>query len=65
MGRLSIVRGCLDCFQEDFISGSEKLNYLKDLKASYGKNGNQGLDPYQTLARVGPVVMMWPFAMIW
>jgi len=27
------------------------LNYLK-IKASYGKNGNQGLDPYQTLARV-------------
>ena len=37
--------------EEDFISGSEKLNYLK-FKASYGKNGNQGLDPYQTLARV-------------
>ncbi|MCM4172316.1 SusC/RagA family TonB-linked outer membrane protein [Arenibacter sp. TNZ] len=37
--------------EEDFISGSEKLNYLK-IKASYGKNGNQGLDPYQTLARV-------------
>lgn len=37
--------------EENFISGSEKLNYLK-IKASYGKNGNQGLDPYQTLARV-------------
>ncbi len=37
--------------EEDFISGFEKMNYLK-LKASYGKNGNQGLDPYQTLARV-------------
>ncbi|WP_339710621.1 TonB-dependent receptor [uncultured Kriegella sp.] len=37
--------------EESFISGFEKMNYLK-LKASYGKNGNQGLEPYQTLARV-------------
>lgn len=37
--------------EEDFMKGIDKLNYLK-LKASYGKNGNQGLQPYQTLARV-------------
>lgn len=37
--------------EEDFMSGLEKLTYLK-IKASYGKNGNQGLSPYQTLARV-------------
>lgn len=37
--------------EEGFMSGSDKLNYLK-IKASYGKNGNQGLSPYQTLARV-------------
>lgn len=37
--------------EEDFISGIDKLSYLK-LKASYGKNGNQGLSPYQTLAQV-------------
>lgn len=37
--------------EENFLSGFEKLNYLK-IKASYGKNGNQGLDPYQTLATV-------------
>ena len=37
--------------EEDFMKGIDKLNYLK-IKASYGKNGNQGLQPYQTLARV-------------
>ncbi|MDO6605198.1 SusC/RagA family TonB-linked outer membrane protein [Arenibacter palladensis] len=37
--------------EEDFVSGLEKLNYMK-IKASYGKNGNQGLAPYQTLAQV-------------
>jgi len=37
--------------EEDFLSGFESLDYLK-IKASYGKNGNQGLAPYQTLARV-------------
>jgi TonB-linked SusC/RagA family outer membrane protein len=37
--------------EEDFISGFDKMTYLK-IKASYGKNGNQGLDPYQTLALV-------------
>jgi len=36
---------------EDFLSGNSTLSYLK-LKASYGQNGNQGLSPYQTLARV-------------
>jgi TonB-linked SusC/RagA family outer membrane protein len=37
--------------EEDFTSSFENLSYLK-IKASYGKNGNQGLDPYQTLAGV-------------
>jgi len=37
--------------EEDFFTGIGKLSYLK-IKASYGKNGNQGLSPYQTLARV-------------
>ncbi len=36
---------------EDFLNGNETLSYLK-LKASYGQNGNQGLNPYQTLALV-------------
>ncbi|WP_299436176.1 TonB-dependent receptor [uncultured Maribacter sp.] len=37
--------------EEDFLTDSKTLNYLK-VKASYGTNGNQGLDPYQTLATV-------------
>ncbi|MEN8249642.1 MAG: SusC/RagA family TonB-linked outer membrane protein [Bacteroidota bacterium] len=37
--------------EEEFISGIDKINYLK-VKASYGKNGNQGVGPYGTLARV-------------
>jgi TonB-linked SusC/RagA family outer membrane protein len=37
--------------QEDFMSSFDKLSYLK-LKVSYGKNGNQGLSAYQTLASV-------------
>ena len=37
--------------EEDFIDDLGKLSYLK-IKASYGKNGNQGLQPYQTLALV-------------
>lgn len=37
--------------EESFLKGSNTLNYLK-LNASYGVNGNQGVAPYQTLARV-------------
>lgn len=37
--------------QEEFMSSSGILNYLK-IKASYGKNGNQGVVPYSTLAKV-------------
>ncbi len=37
--------------EEDFLSGNEFINYLK-LKTSYGKNGNQGISAYETLARV-------------
>ena len=37
--------------EENFMSSLDKVNYFK-VKASYGKNGNQGLGPYGTLARV-------------
>ena len=36
---------------EDFLANNKFINYMK-LKASYGKNGNQGIDAYGTLARV-------------
>ena len=36
---------------ENFMSSIEPLNYLK-LKLSWGQNGNQGVLPYSTLARV-------------
>ncbi len=37
--------------EEDFFKSVNYLNYLK-LKASYGKNGNQGIDAYQTLTTI-------------
>ncbi|AWW28676.1 SusC/RagA family TonB-linked outer membrane protein [Echinicola strongylocentroti] len=37
--------------EEPFLKGSKVLDYLK-LKASYGRNGNQGISPYGSLARV-------------
>ena len=37
--------------EEDFMQGNEFINYLK-VRTSYGKNGNQGISAYQTLARV-------------
>lgn len=37
--------------EESFLNGSNYIDFLK-LKASYGKNGNQGVEPYGTLARV-------------
>ncbi len=37
--------------EEDFLSNNEFIDYLK-LKTSYGKNGNQGISAYETLARV-------------
>ncbi|MEM1134367.1 MAG: SusC/RagA family TonB-linked outer membrane protein [Bacteroidota bacterium] len=37
---------------EDFLSNINWLNYLK-LRVSYGKNGNQGIDRYSSLARIG------------
>jgi TonB-linked SusC/RagA family outer membrane protein len=37
--------------EEAFLKQAEALNSLK-LKASYGMNGNQGLDPYGTLSTV-------------
>ena len=36
---------------ENFMKGINWLDYLK-LKASWGKNGNQSLDPYGTLSRM-------------
>ncbi|NKI26982.1 TonB-dependent receptor [Arenibacter sp. 6A1] len=39
--------------EEDFVQKAlPKLDYLK-LRASHGRNGNQGIGPYQTLANVG------------
>ncbi|WP_215223932.1 SusC/RagA family TonB-linked outer membrane protein [Echinicola shivajiensis] len=37
--------------EEDFMKGIAVMDYFK-LKASYGKNGNQGVSPYGSLARV-------------
>jgi len=37
--------------EEKFLKNNDILNYLK-INASYGTNGNQGLDPYETLSRV-------------
>ena len=36
---------------EQFIKTIEAISYLK-LKASWGKNGNQSLDPYKTLSKI-------------
>jgi len=45
------VGGAWTISQEDFLSNSDILNYLK-INASYGTNGNQGLSPYETLSGV-------------
>jgi len=37
--------------EEDFFKSINNLDYLK-IKASYGKNGNQGISAYQTLTRI-------------
>jgi len=37
--------------EENFLKGSSTINELK-LRASYGKTGNQGISPYQSLARL-------------
>lgn len=37
--------------KENFMQGIDALNYLK-LKASWGKNGNQSLSPYNTLTSI-------------
>ena len=36
--------------EEEFLSQSNFIDYLK-FKASYGQNGNQGIEPYESLAR--------------
>ena len=40
--------------QEPFVQNLSFINYLK-IRASYGKIGNQGLDPYSSLNRLGTV----------
>lgn len=40
--------------EEEFLSVADIISNLK-LRLSYGKNGNQAIDPYQTMARVGQV----------
>lgn len=45
------VGGAWTLTEENFLKNSNILNYLK-INASYGTNGNQGLDPYETLSRV-------------
>jgi TonB-linked SusC/RagA family outer membrane protein len=37
--------------EENFLSGVDQITELK-LRFSYGQTGNQGIDPYQTLARL-------------
>ena len=37
--------------EEKFLKGNCFIDYLK-MRASYGKNGNQGVSPYGTLARI-------------
>ncbi|WP_405380823.1 SusC/RagA family TonB-linked outer membrane protein [Maribacter sp. LLG6340-A2] len=37
--------------EENFLKDNDFINYFK-LKASYGQNGNQGVNPYATLSRV-------------
>ncbi|MEQ9290139.1 MAG: TonB-dependent receptor [Cyclobacteriaceae bacterium] len=50
-GNFSSIGAAWTVSEEDFAAAIEPLDYLK-IKASYGVNGNQGLSPYQTLARV-------------
>lgn len=45
------IGGAWTLTQEKFLNNSNILNYLK-INASYGTNGNQGLDPYETLSGV-------------
>ncbi|MDO5969604.1 TonB-dependent receptor [Flavivirga aquimarina] len=45
------VGGAWTVSEESFLKGNDFLNYLK-INASYGLNGNQGLDPYETLSPV-------------
>lgn len=45
------VGGAWTLTQENFLNNNKILNYLK-INASYGTNGNQGLDPYETLSGV-------------
>lgn len=50
-GNFSSIGAAWTVSEEGFLKGNNTLNYLK-LNGSYGINGNQGVRPYQTLARV-------------
>lgn len=50
-GNFWSVGGAWTITKEDFMPESDFLNYLK-INASYGTNGNQGLEPYRTLSSV-------------
>ncbi|MEP5338183.1 MAG: TonB-dependent receptor [Algibacter sp.] len=45
------IGGAWTISEEDFFKDNDFFNYLK-INASYGLNGNQGLDPYETLSPV-------------
>ncbi|WP_181884995.1 SusC/RagA family TonB-linked outer membrane protein [Pontibacter diazotrophicus] len=51
-GTFPAVSAGWDITQEDFLSGVPNLNLLK-LRAGYGVTGNQGIDPYLSLQRLG------------
>lgn len=50
-GNFSAVGLAYAISNEDFLKNFEPLDYLK-LKLSWGQNGNQGVSPYTTLAKV-------------
>ncbi|WP_020529866.1 SusC/RagA family TonB-linked outer membrane protein [Flexithrix dorotheae] len=50
-GTFSSIGAAWTITEENFLKLNPIVDYLK-LKVSYGKNGNQGVDPYSTLARV-------------
>lgn len=50
-GYFPAVGGAWTASNEEFIKRIKAISYLK-LKASWGKNGNQSLDPYKTLSKI-------------
>jgi len=49
-GNFATVAGAWILSNEDFFSTEGTLNFLK-LRASYGTNGNQAVDPFQSIAK--------------